>query len=367
MRSRGWLNRIAARAAAGAWLLAAGIGSAAAAPSEQLSVTGAVQTPRTYDLAGLQARPAVTQTVEFVSGAGTQTHTYVGTSLWDTLNDSGIIVDPAVRNNILNRYVLATGSDGYRAVFSLGEINPGFGNQPNLIAYAEVVGGITEPLGSNGFARVTVPGDLRGGRYVSNLVNFDVRESASTKPSLGGGPSTLFTVSGEVQNSMSFDAMTDWAALGLTEVTQTVSYLSGSTPQTRTYSGYLLWDLLNSSAIGLVTDPAVRNDILNKYVVATGTDGYKAVFAMGEIDPGFGGRDYFIALEEVVNGVSVPLSDADGFARVVVPGDVRGGRYVSNLYSLEVFSAAPVPEPHTWALLAAGLAMLLVSRRRATH
>src|SRR5262249_45610438 len=146
-------------------------------------------------------RPAVEQTVQFISGSGTQTHTYVGTSLWDTLNASTIQVGTA-RNDILNRYVLATGSDGYRVVFSLGELNPNFGNQPNLIAYSEVIGGVPQPLGSEGFARVTVPGDSRGGRYVSNLINFDVRPSGSTQPSLGGGPSTSFSISGQVQHGM---------------------------------------------------------------------------------------------------------------------------------------------------------------------
>ncbi len=36
---------------------------------------------------------------------------------------------------------------------------------------------------------------------------------------------------------------------------------------------------------------------------------------------------------------------ADGFARVVVPGDDYGGRYVSNLVSLEFIDAVPLPEP----------------------
>lgn len=71
---------------------------------------------------------------------------------------------------MLNRYVLATGSDGYKAVFSLGEIDPGFGKQPGLIAYA--VDGA--PLTGNGFARVVVPSDVKAGRYVSNLIAIEV-------------------------------------------------------------------------------------------------------------------------------------------------------------------------------------------------
>ena len=60
----------------------------------------------------------------------------------------------------------------------------------------------------------------------------------------------------------------------------------------------------------------------------------------------------------------------DGFARIVVPGDSAGGRYISNVVALEVFTAAvpaPVPEPTTWALLIASLPMFafLRIRRRA--
>jgi hypothetical protein len=348
----------------GAFLAATTTMALAAGVSSQFSLTGALTTPATFDLAALQALPATTQTVSFFGGGSSQTHTYAGTSLWGLVNSSGIMTDPAVKNDILNRYVLATGSDGYRVVYSDGELNPNFGNRPDLVAYAETIGGTSQLLGADGFARTTAPGDVNGGRYVSNLVNLDVRISASTQSGTHGGVSTQFAVSGAVGHVVTFNNLTDWSALGLTPVTQTVTFLSGSTPQTHTYTGFSLWGLLNSSAVGLITDPSVKNDILSRYVVATGSDGYKALFSMGELDPGFGGNPTsFIALSETVGGVSSPLT-ADGFARIVVPGDARGGRYVPNLTSLEVFSAAPVPEPRTWGLMGFGLIALGFLRRR---
>jgi hypothetical protein len=55
---------------------------------------------------------------------------------------------------------------------------------------------------------------------------------------------------------------------------------------------------------------------------------------------------------------------ADGFARIVVPGDAAGGRYISNLVALKVFTAAPVPEPATWVLLIGPLPILALLRSR---
>jgi hypothetical protein len=82
-----------------------------------------------------------------------------------------------------------------------------------------------------------------------------------------------------------------------------------------------------------------------------------------EIDPMFGGQPDLAAYADTDG----QLSDGpDGFARMVVPGDTAGGRYVSNLVALEVFTAT-APEPATWVLLIASLSalMFLRSRRRA--
>jgi len=173
-------------------------GAAAAAPSTEFRVGGAVATPTTYDLSVLQARPALTQSVTYLSGTTPQTRTYTGASLWGILDAAGVVTRPNVKNDLANRYVLATGSDGYRSVFSLGELNPNFGNRGNLVAYAETSNGVTGPLAGDGFARVTAPTDVKGGRYVSNLVDLDVRASGSSQAATGGGVSTQFSVTGAV-------------------------------------------------------------------------------------------------------------------------------------------------------------------------
>lgn len=332
-----------------ALLLAAAAAQAPAAPSTQISLGGDVERGGVLTLADLQARPAVTQTVSFASGSGPQTHVYTGASLWDVLGQAGIRTDPAVKNDILGKYVLATGTDGYRTVYAAGELHPGFGNRPALLAYAETVDGASRPLADDGFARTTAPGDVRGGRYVSNVASLDVRDSGSTATGTGGGPSTRFSVTGAVAQTSVFDLS---ALRALPAVQQTM----GGT----TYTGVPLWSLLDGK-VGLAPDPAVKNDVLGMYVVATGSDAYQALFSLGELDPGFGNQPTLVAYE----ADGAPLSD-NGFARLVVPNDVRGGRAVSNLVSLEVFRAvSPVPEPTTLALMALGLAFVAWRLRQA--
>ncbi|HMN81822.1 MAG TPA: molybdopterin-binding oxidoreductase, partial [Burkholderiaceae bacterium] len=186
--------------------------------------------------------PAVTQSVTFQSGAGTQNRQYTGTSLYDLLSKAGITVDPAIRNDALNRYVIVTGSDGYRSVHALGEINPDFGNRPSLVAWAETVNGVSTPLTGDGPIRTTSPGDVRGGRYVSNVVKIELQASESTLAGSGGGQSTQFTAGGPVALRPGSYDLAALQALPVTSVT-----VNGST-----YTGVNLWTFVNT-VIGLVS------------------------------------------------------------------------------------------------------------------
>jgi len=73
----------------------------------------------------------------------------------------------------LRKYVVATGSDGYDAVFSLAELDPELGAEVVLVAYARD-GRPLEP--GEGMARLVLGTDQRGSRLVSNLARLEVRD-----------------------------------------------------------------------------------------------------------------------------------------------------------------------------------------------
>jgi DMSO/TMAO reductase YedYZ molybdopterin-dependent catalytic subunit len=328
-------------------------GQASAGPTTQFTVTGDVVAPATYTLATLEALPPTTETVTFQTMSGPQTGSFTGPTLWTLLNTVGLQT-PAVKNVILRQYVIAEGSDGYTSLFSLGELAPQFGgsNPQVLVAYQQN----GAPLGSTGFARMVAAKDNFGGRYVSNLENLEVG-TAPSNPSQGGGTTTQLSLSGAVRTPGVFTLS---SLESLPATTETVTYLAGGTPVTATFTGVSIWTLLMDA--GIVTDPAIKNDILNYYVLATGSDGYEAIFSLGELDPMFGGTGAPDLIAYLQDGM--PLS-ADGFARVVVPGDDFGGRYVSNLVSLQVIDAV-VPEPGSlWLFGTSLLAMAVLRRRRA--
>lgn len=325
-------------------------------PASALPITdyfilrGLVNNPGTFKLTDLESFPPTTQPASYKPGS------FTGVPLYDFLTSpqggGGLVLDN-VKNAVLRDYVVATGSDGYRAVFSVGGVHPGFGDREALLAY-QFNGG---PLGEDGFARVTAPGDLAGGRYVSNLAELQVFSAtpASKITGTGGGTSSQFSLSGLVTDPGSYDLASLQA---LPSDQETVTYQAGKSTVTSTFTGVPLWALLESA--GLVTDPNVKNDLLGKYLVATGSDGYKAVIALGEIAPHFGNHNYLVAYS--VDGQG--LGD-DGFARLVLPGDVHGVRYVSNLIGLEVFNApksASVSAPGTGVLLLSAFPVLMLLR-----
>jgi hypothetical protein len=112
----------------------------------------------------------------------------------------------------------------------------------------------------------------------------------------------------------------------LPAVEEKISFLTGHGPEQATYTGALLWSVLERTEV-LDSDRRAR---LRRTIVVTGRDGYSAALALAEIDPEFEGKQVLLAYRR--DG-----KPTDGNAlRLVVPGDRHGGRSVRDVVRIEL-------------------------------
>ena len=155
-----------------ALLLAGAVGSPLYAacpggPSTSFTVTGEVRSPTVFDLSSLQQLPAAQADVTYFAAGSVVTQSFTGALLWDLLNSppvGGIVVAPTVKNDILHKIVIVTGSDCYQSVFGAGEFDPFFGGRPN---HGCVRG--RRPTAAAKVLPASPPGDPGEGRCVSNI------------------------------------------------------------------------------------------------------------------------------------------------------------------------------------------------------
>ena len=140
---------------------------AQAPASPILTVSGDVPMPLKLTLADLAAMPRQTAKVPNPNGGD---FTYQGVSLFEVLKRAGAPSEGALRGNALASYVLAKASDGYQVAFTLGEIDPSFGNTPILIADHRDG---TALSGNQGSLRLVVPNDHEGARSVRMLETLE--------------------------------------------------------------------------------------------------------------------------------------------------------------------------------------------------
>lgn len=99
--------------------------------------------------------------------------TYSGVPLMDLLAHLGVPHGKDLHGKALAEYIVATGSDGYKSVVALGEIDPEF--HPGVVLIADAMDG--KPLGATGPFRLVVSEDKRPARSVRNLVSLEVKRA----------------------------------------------------------------------------------------------------------------------------------------------------------------------------------------------
>ncbi len=148
-------------------LVSVALAQAPASSTATLAVTGDVAMPLKLTLADLAAMPR--QTVK-LPNPNSGDYSYEGVSLLEVLKRAGAPNGSSLRGAALASYVLAKASDGYQVAFTLGELDPSFGNTMILIADRRDGAPLT---GNQGALRLVVPNDHEGARSVRMLETLE--------------------------------------------------------------------------------------------------------------------------------------------------------------------------------------------------
>lgn len=142
-----------------------------AAP-QHLKVYGTVTTP--LDLSAAELKQFSRKTLKTVNPHSQKEETYEGIAVQELLHRAGVAEGENVRGTVMTTYVLAEASDGYRVVFSLGELDAGIGDNGALVADT-LDGG---PLDNkHGPFQLVVPHDKRAARWVRMLTSLQVAQA----------------------------------------------------------------------------------------------------------------------------------------------------------------------------------------------
>jgi hypothetical protein len=129
-----------------------------------IAVTGTPQA-LTLTAADLGTMPRATATTNN-NGIAT---TYEGVWLSDVLKKAGMPFGSGMRGAALSAYIVASASDGYQVVFSVGEVDPEMTDGQFLLA--DKANG-KALFGENGSFRLVVPKDKRGARSIRMLTSL---------------------------------------------------------------------------------------------------------------------------------------------------------------------------------------------------
>lgn len=102
------------------------------------------------------------------------------------------------------------------------------------------------------------------------------------------------------------------------------------TGQEAEFAGVAVVEVLKQAGVKFGTE--LRGPALAQYLIVEASDGYRAVFALPELDPAC--TDRVVLLADRRDGK--PLSSSEGPFRIVVPGEKRHARWVRQVKALKV-------------------------------
>lgn len=159
----------------------------------------------------------------------------------------------------------------------------------------------------------------------SAVFPYDISKSAAVEP-------IILTINGVVPHPKSFTASE------LKKLPRTSVQVKGADGSSSNYEGPLMSDVLAEA--GVVFGQGLKGAGLSDFVVATGADKFRVVFALPELDASF--TNDIVIIADTRDGQ--PLSAAEGPLRSVVRDEKRTSRWVKQLTTLTLLhspAAAP--------------------------
>ncbi|HTC34311.1 MAG TPA: molybdopterin-dependent oxidoreductase [Bryobacteraceae bacterium] len=152
-----------------AFLPLAALVFAQAPPAAVLAVQGDIASPLSLSADDLAKMPRETATIPAADGTKI---VYEGVTLLEVLKKAGAPFGKQLRGKVLSTYVLAKARDGYQVIFTLGELDPDFGNESILVA--DKRDGKPLPADKQGPFRLVCPNDHEGARSVRMLETLEL-------------------------------------------------------------------------------------------------------------------------------------------------------------------------------------------------
>jgi precorrin-4 methylase len=257
-----------------------------------------------------------------------QTYWYYGVSLSRLLEMAHVWKEDVEFKRLMDLAILVRGRNGH-AVLSWPEICNANSRGTIIALRAEPVPPLTKEAPSKDvFPRLVVGDDFFADRFVDDVFNIEVISPAPPKPFKRGAHaySSRVTITGDVQQPVVIENLSRY---GRVEVTSKQSGHDRGYFGIISYSGASLLEILEKEGIAI--------DV-NTVILATGSDGYRALVSYGELALSRGGRKIILADQSGAG----PFTKFGKF-NLICPDDFNADRWVKTVDTLKIIRLQPKP------------------------
>ncbi len=156
------------------------------------------------------------------------------------------------------------------------------------------------------------------------LFSYSPAICSQEKQAAGTNSTVALSVGGEVERPMKL------SAADLAKLPRRTVRAKDHGGKENAYEGVAIAEILRLAGVPL--GDGLRGKNLSLYLIVEASDGYRAVFALPELDPAY--TDKVILLVDRKEGK--PLSATEGPLRIVVPDEKRQARWVRQVISLTI-------------------------------